>query len=257
MNKVIPFIAFSVLLLVPVGSENAFAGSPSISFDDLLNGATITVEDKLFDNWSLTALGSGCTGGGTGDINHLAVEITALADDPINPGLKFTYNEQVTSASTLAFSYRISTLSGEPLIKDNSLELTEFNFNSLEGLLTIDEIVDTPGPDALFKFVSADAADDPNYSNLFDSKTFSPTNELNIITCLQWVPISFLQDGVSNIMFEQRFSQISPESQVIGGEIIPIESTSLLLAGAQSFSWMIPVTLSILGIGLFVVYRKK
>jgi len=45
-------------------------------------------------------------------------------------------------------------------------------------------------------------------------------------------------------------------TSVIGGKIIPIESASLLLAGAQSFSWMIPVVLSVLGIGLFVVSRK-
>jgi len=43
----------------------------------------------------------------------------------------------------------------------------------------------------------------------------------------------------------------------VGGEIIPIEQTSLLLAGAQTFSWMIPVVLSVLGIGLFVVSRKS
>ncbi len=44
---------------------------------------------------------------------------------------------------------------------------------------------------------------------------------------------------------------------VVGGEIIPIESTALMLAGAQTFSWMIPVVLSVLGIGLFVVTRKS
>jgi len=43
----------------------------------------------------------------------------------------------------------------------------------------------------------------------------------------------------------------------VGGEIIPIETTSLLLASAQTFSWMIPVVLSVLGIGLFVVSRKS
>jgi len=47
------------------------------------------------------------------------------------------------------------------------------------------------------------------------------------------------------------------DSSVIGGEIIPIESTTLILAGAQTFSWMIPVVLSVLGIGLFVVSRKS
>jgi len=48
-----------------------------------------------------------------------------------------------------------------------------------------------------------------------------------------------------------------PLCQEIGGEIIPIESTSLILAGAQTFSWMIPIVLSVLGIGLFVVSRKS
>ena len=50
---------------------------------------------------------------------------------------------------------------------------------------------------------------------------------------------------------------ILSSSTVIGGEIIPIETTSLILAGAQSFSWMIPVLLSGIGIGLFVVSRKS
>jgi len=43
----------------------------------------------------------------------------------------------------------------------------------------------------------------------------------------------------------------------VGGELIPIETTSLILAGAQTFSWMIPIVLSVLGIGLFVVSRKS
>ncbi len=55
------------------------------------------------------------------------------------------------------------------------------------------------------------------------------------------------------------FAPIPPpdNDQVVGGEIIPIETTALILAGAQSFSWMIPVILSGIGIGLFVVSRKS
>jgi len=51
----------------------------------------------------------------------------------------------------------------------------------------------------------------------------------------------------------------TPESEppVVGGEFLPIDSTALLLAGAQSFSWMIPVILSGIGIGLFAVSRKS
>ncbi len=43
----------------------------------------------------------------------------------------------------------------------------------------------------------------------------------------------------------------------VGGELIPIESTALLLAGVQSTTWLIPVVLSVIGIGLFVVSRKS
>jgi len=48
-----------------------------------------------------------------------------------------------------------------------------------------------------------------------------------------------------------------PQCNPVGGEFLPIDSTALILAGAQSFSWMIPVVLSVLGIGLFVVSRKS
>ncbi len=43
----------------------------------------------------------------------------------------------------------------------------------------------------------------------------------------------------------------------MGGELIPIETTSLILAGAQSFSWMIPLVLSGIGIGLFVIRKSE
>ena len=47
-----------------------------------------------------------------------------------------------------------------------------------------------------------------------------------------------------------------PQCVNVGGELIPIESTSLILAGTQStFSWMIPITISAIGIAI-VIARK-
>jgi len=44
--------------------------------------------------------------------------------------------------------------------------------------------------------------------------------------------------------------------QVVGGQIIPIEPTSLILAGAQmTAAWMIPVIVS--GIGFAIVIARK
>ena len=44
---------------------------------------------------------------------------------------------------------------------------------------------------------------------------------------------------------------------LVGGTLLPIDTTALLLAGAQSTSWMIPVVLSIVGFGLFLSSRKS
>jgi len=62
------------------------------------------------------------------------------------------------------------------------------------------------------------------------------------------------QPEASDLIFNTFFD---PSQTPVGGELIPIETTSLILAGAQTFSWMIPVVLSVLGIGLFVVSRKS
>ena len=48
------------------------------------------------------------------------------------------------------------------------------------------------------------------------------------------------------------------QDEIIGGTIIPIDQTALLLAGVQSVSmWMIPVVLSGAGIGVFVIMRSR
>ncbi len=49
----------------------------------------------------------------------------------------------------------------------------------------------------------------------------------------------------------------NPVVEAVGGEILSVDSSSLILASAQSFSWMIPVVLSVIGIGLLVVSRKS
>jgi len=47
-------------------------------------------------------------------------------------------------------------------------------------------------------------------------------------------------------------------AEVIGGHGGPIDKTSLLVTGAQlNASWMIPLLISAIGIGLFVVTRKS
>ncbi|MGI0056368.1 MAG: hypothetical protein ACREAK_03210 [Nitrosarchaeum sp.] len=48
-----------------------------------------------------------------------------------------------------------------------------------------------------------------------------------------------------------------PPGEIVGGKLLSIDTTALLLAGVQSTTWTIPVMLSIVGIGMFVVSRKS
>ncbi len=63
--------------------------------------------------------------------------------------------------------------------------------------------------------------------------------------------------GIDDENFGEFYTGITTANQV-GGKLLPIDTTALLLAGAQmNAAWMIPVVLSVLGIGLFVVLRKS
>jgi len=84
------------------------------------------------------------------------------------------------------------------------------------------------------------------------------TNDNNAVPGDVICIVSFDVDtSLGPTVISQTITVTTPEPPVVGGELIPIETTTLILAGSQSFSWMIPVVLSVLGIGLFVVSRKS
>ena len=211
MNKLIPLFTFSVLLLIPVGAQNAFGS--------LINDE-VTVE-----------------------FGTLGQQTGVVVNDLANP--EFVY----PNIFGIGLDVRINVESEEFWIEYISMNPTSFTGASgfdfwIMDLNWIENGVEIPGI-------------------------------IQDVTCTQMatLPISFGPPTVMNNEIHIPIDSVSippletasihcnidviHENQVVGGKIIPIDSTSLILAGAQSFSWMIPVTLSILGIGLFVVYRKK
>ena len=50
--------------------------------------------------------------------------------------------------------------------------------------------------------------------------------------------------------------QLTGDDRVVGGELLPIDTTSLLLAAAQSPAWITALTIAALGIGAFVFTRN-
>jgi len=65
-----------------------------------------------------------------------------------------------------------------------------------------------------------------------------------------------ISPGVWDISGADSWFLLSGNSPVVGGELIPLDTTSLLLAGTQmNAAWMIPVIVSAIGIGI-VIARK-
>ena len=103
---------------------------------------------------------------------------------------------------------------------------------------------------------------------LFDTITIDPGATLIVRGALEQDTGLVINNGLLQVCIETGsiaerlvITGNAPEliscGQSIGGKLIPIETTSLLLAGAQSTTWLIPVVLSLIGIGVFVVSGKS
>jgi len=189
LNKLIPLLAFSILLLVPVGAQSAFAGFPGFDPCDFLN---------CNDGNSCTT--DSCSAG-------------SCVNAPINGGFCNDGNG-CNGPDTCIFG----TCVGLPN-------------PALEGISCADGNV-CNGDEVCSLGVCTGIALDCNDLDTCTADSCDPTL------------------GCVNVEIPACFP-------AVGGEIIPIESTSLILAGANSFSWMIPVIVSAVGIGLFVVSRKS
>jgi len=184
LNKWLPAIAFSVLLLAPIGAQNAFAGSPVVIIDS--------------------------TGDGAG--NPL-IGAHGVAGD---------------SAGNVYVAGNIS---------DNVFRIATPGTCSTGGTsCTITEIIDSEG-DCTVNFIKPQDITVDSIDNVYASTFSDNVFKLELGMATSTLPFSC--------------------PIVIGGTVLLIDSTALLLANTQSFSWMIPVVLSVLGIGLFAVSRKS
>jgi hypothetical protein len=132
-------------LLLALALTLATMSAQAIPLSDLLNGASITAGDKLFDQFAFKFSGSSDA---AFDINPANIEVTALNDggnDP-GPGLAFSaapgtigvIGDGIFAYTDFTFGFRVSSLSGM-LIKDVSMG----GFNGTLDLPTAEELVAT------------------------------------------------------------------------------------------------------------------
>ncbi len=270
LNKLIPLLAFSILLLVPVGAQSAFAqealpsGTP-VDGDCISNGTgggpwsepntwdCVGVSDVPASRKQVI-IQSGDTVTVDRDLNRTSGDATTFIGNVFVDGTLV-----VPSPFTFKSDFMLIFGSVENFGNMIIAEFSNFNIfnNNCGSTLTIQRLSTNTGGDR--------GPEGQNFGPFTNFGTF----ELGILFGPNnlFENSSPFQNGGSLInviesVQDQNFGGLVPITTipsicVVGGELIPIETTSLLLAGAQSFSWMIPVILSVLGIGLFVVSRKS
>ncbi len=209
-------IVLALLSLAPSAARAAV-------LSDLFQGGSMTVDDKVFRNWTLLDLK--VQNGGVADVSQ--IDVAGLAGDPLNPGLQFNaplgtlgtpFGHIGPSSVLLRFGFTVETINGDPLIKDNSLWLTDFLFDSgPNAIIRIGEtITDANGLSLGTKSVFAVPSDTPGSGNPnhFDSANFAPQSFIYVEKTIN-IDGPGDNDGAFLLQFEQRFSQVPEPATLV------------------------------------------
>ena len=200
------------------------AAAHAISLSALLGGQTITADDKLFSGWTQIDLVT--VNGGFADPTKF--DVTPLVDDPLNPGVNFTspidgigtpFGHTGPSSVIFTFSFNVQTTGGQPIIKDNSLRITDWTFDSgPNAFIQITEtVLNAAGGTIGDKQVVARPGETPpdlGNPNHFDTLNFAPVSFLHIVKRIE-IQGPGTNDGARLEMFEQRFSQLPEPASVL------------------------------------------
>lgn len=241
MKGVIIPILFAVLLLVPLVYQNAFAcGSHgTMSGNDILDWIVTPLSGA--DQFELRFKNFNTFAYTTGELCSCALQIASTWNIPSAQLVFEGTNTPVPTFPTFTFDSVISpNIQGDL----NSISAPPSGFQWLVLKNTI-ATTDAGGHDV-----------DLVFTGTFPGKTQS-----EIVRELQGkqVAVGKIEEisGTTDYQYEPDHVQIlNIVFPIVGGELIPIDSTSLLLAGSQiTAAWLIPAIVS--GIGIAIVIAKK
>lgn len=223
-------LVFSILLISTLGVQQAFA--TTIDFDTFPDGTVPADRTRITTQYEPCGVSLFTTDDPAGP------EIRTFGASPPNvlapTGLSFDFIGDIGIQFSSPVSGEVSLLGMD--VRHAGLRLEAFD--STNALVSSDTIP-------------------VNFASITETMTVSGSNIVRVFIS-QIVPqTGGFVDGYSidDLVFPGPACEL--QINVVGGKIIPIESASLILAGVQSFSWMIPVVLSGLGIGLFVFTKSE
>ncbi len=209
------------ILLLTLFSAN---GAQGISLSDLLQGSSITVNDKLFDRWTFSQTASD----DTFLLNAANIEVSGLPATGTNlldpgPGLAFDIIDGATVTGNGSYAYldftigfMASVLSGSPYdIKDVSLDLLTASLSGDQNLgVSIKEDVYNTANNLLATTDVNFGLFNKNLSANFSNSIAFPSHKSISVTknVLVWSTAS--GETATLFDFEQHFSQV-PEPEVL------------------------------------------
>lgn len=211
-------IALPLAAALAIGPASATVVTSGCDLDDacilqeLFDGATITVNDKLFSNWTLIAIETNST---LDEVDTGDILVSGLDDGGLEPGPGLFFDSfaaieavgdgQEFGFVAFAFAFDVSVLDPTLNIKDNSLSLDATFFDGDGGFVEVFEILfDESG-----NFVGEKAVFEDNLfddAEFFDSAEFDPTSFLTVEVDI----VAFtdnLDETAAIDAFSMRFSQ--------------------------------------------------
>lgn len=193
----------------------AVANVQATTLQDLFDGQTITVGDKLFSDWTLIENDFSADPSNI-DVNPLP--------DSLNQGLQYVANDEWLVSDgqqgfvVFAFTYDLTVLNPLLTITDASLEITDFAFEGEGGAFEIQNAIFPPS-----LIVNVSANNRFGTFDLFDSQQFAP----------DFAPQTFLDDVETIINFEDTVGNtVSLEAFKVRYSQSPVpEPSTLFLIG--------------------------
>ncbi len=264
--KVNRLLAGTLALVLVAGlGTPAFAGGPQITLADLLAGQSIVFGDKEFKNFRNFL--SNSNGANASPVDPAFIEVNPISVSN-EVGLEFSNVFKGSSSEMIVrgesdqitvFEFDVVVLDPNLAINDNTLEFglgTIFGAGTIgtSSLLIEENVKDALGNNLASKQVFTDTIG--NFQNP-DHKTFPPQSQITVnVNIVLAVASSNGQSLVDDIRITFSQTQISDNGPV-GGELLPIDSTALMLAGLQSSAiWMLPVLAGVAGIGAYYIKTR-
>jgi len=287
VNKLIPLIAFSVLLLVPAVAQDAFAATFTFSddatggdctslgsWDDPTNTCTVTAiaastGDIFVIDSGVTLVVAGGPGNNEGKISCATCSFTITNNGKliVNGGGGSISGQILTTSGTTTINNNgiiqinggsgvisgvIISTAGTIIINNNGLIETNGASTTRSGAILTTSGIITITNEACGTVELNGGGGIESGSITDDGGTITFTNH----GTLTQIPGSGANSGILKNTATLIEDPQSCQAIGVGGEYFTLDSTALLLAGVQTnLAWIIPV-LSAAGIGAFILRKK-